>query len=277
MGEIIIAIVVVTVIGILCSVMLVAASHFMEVPVDEKEKNLRECLPGVNCGACGYTGCDGYAKALADGSTTKVNLCVPGSDKVANDIANVLGVEAEDVVEKVAFIQCIGDCEHRTKKQVYEGIQSCAAAKQLYGGEASCTYGCIGLGDCVKVCPTEAICIENGIAHIDPRKCIGCGLCAKACPNNLMIIFEDYEKMAVACSNREKGAVARKKCDHACIKCHKCEKSCPVGAISFVDNLPVIDLVKCIDCGTCAEVCPVKCIVKNNFIGKNNIDETETV
>ena len=94
---------------------------------------------------------------------------------------------------------------------------------------------------------------------------------------DLMIIFEDYEKMAVACSNREKGAVARKKCDHACIKCHKCEKSCPVGAISFVDNLPVIDLVKCIDCGTCAEVCPVKCIVKNNFIGKNNIDETETV
>ena len=52
MGEIIIAIVVVTVIGILCSVMLVAASHFMEVPVDEKEKKLRECLPGVNCGAC---------------------------------------------------------------------------------------------------------------------------------------------------------------------------------------------------------------------------------
>lgn len=271
--EIVIAIILVTAIGVLCSVMLVLASHFMSIPVDEKEKKVRECLPGVNCGACGYTGCDGYAKALADGSTAKVNLCVPGSDKVAKDIANALGVEAEDVVEKVAFVHCIGDCTKRDTKEVYEGISSCAAAKMAYGGEASCVYGCIGLGDCAVVCPTDAICIENGIAHIDPRKCIGCGLCAKACPNGLITLFEDYEKMAIACSNKEKGAEARKKCEHACIKCHLCEKKCPVGAISFVDGLPVIDLEKCTDCGTCAKVCPQKCIIKTDFVGKHNIDE----
>lgn len=80
----------------------------------------------------------------------------------------------------------------------------------MYGGEADCTYGCIGYGDCAKVCPVDAICVENGIAHIDQRKCIGCGLCEKTCPNHLITLFADKEKVAVTCSNHEKGAVARK-------------------------------------------------------------------
>ena len=53
------AVISVTAIGIICAVMLVVAAKFMSVPENEKVKKIRECLPGANCGACGYTGCDG--------------------------------------------------------------------------------------------------------------------------------------------------------------------------------------------------------------------------
>lgn len=271
--QILIPIILITVVGLLCSVMLVLASRFMSVPVDEKEQKIRECLPGANCGACGYTGCDGYAKALANKTGIKTNLCVPGADKVAKDVADVLGVEAEDVIEQVAFVHCLGDCNTCTDKHKYEGIKSCLAANQLFSGESSCSFGCLGYGDCAKVCPVGAICIENGIAHIDQRKCIGCGLCAKTCPNHLITLFADTEKMAVTCSNKEAGAKAKKQCKNACIKCKKCEKNCPTGAIKLVDNLPTIDYELCTDCGKCESVCPIGCITKADFSGKHNLNQ----
>ncbi len=273
---IVIAIILVTLTGLLCAIMLVVVSHFMSVPVNHKEEEIRKCLPGVNCGACGYTGCDGYAKALANDPNIKTNLCVPGADKVAKEVASVLGVEAQDVIEQVAFIHCFGDCDKRTQKDEYEGIKTCAAAKNIYGGEASCSYGCIGYGDCAHACPVGAICIENGIAHVDQRKCIGCGMCSEVCPNHLITMFADVEVMAVTCNNQEKGAVARKKCSNACIKCKKCENNCPTKAIKVKDNLPQIDYDLCIDCGTCATVCPVGCIIKASFKGKHNLDENES-
>ena len=274
MLDILFAILIVTGVGVLCAVLLVVASHFMAVPTDEKVEKIREVLPGANCGACGYTGCDGYAKALADGSETKTNLCTPGSDKVAKEVAAILGVEAVDVVEQVAFVHCLGDCTKRTVKHTYEGIQTCKAAKALYGGEPDCTYGCLGYGDCAVVCPTDAICIENGIAHIDPRKCIGCGLCAKTCPNHVISLIDDNEKVAVTCNNKEKGAVARKKCSNACIKCKKCEKACPLNAIK-VDDIAVIDYSICEGCGACVDVCPTGCISQLDLTGMHNIEEND--
>ena len=98
--EILIPILAVTVIGLICAVGLAVASSVMAVKEDTRFTEIRACLPGANCGACGYTGCDGYAKALLEPGT-KTNLCVPGADAVAAQIAALLGVEAEDVVEKI--------------------------------------------------------------------------------------------------------------------------------------------------------------------------------
>ena len=70
MNPILMAVILVVVIAIICSVMLVIASTVMAVPEDPKFPAIRECLPGANCGACGYAGCDGYAKALASGEAT---------------------------------------------------------------------------------------------------------------------------------------------------------------------------------------------------------------
>lgn len=267
MNTIILAVVSVTAIGIICAVMLAVASKFMAVEVDETFAEIRGCLPGANCGACGYAGCDGYAHALAEEEGIKTNLCVPGADAVSKQISDILGVAFEDVVEKVAVVCCHGDCNATENKQDYQGLPGCAAAKLFFGGVGSCTFGCMGLGDCAAVCPNNAICIENGLAHIDTRKCTGCGLCAKTCPNHVISIMSDVEVMVVECNNTEKGAVARKKCSRACIGCKKCEKECPAGAITVTNNLAHIDYEKCTDCGHCAEVCPSGVIDCRSLLG----------
>lgn len=64
----------------------------------------------------------------------------------------------------------------------------------------------------------------------------------------------------VFCSNKDKGAVARKACKVACIGCRMCVKACPSDAITVSDFLAVIDPEKCTNCGECAKVCPQKCI-----------------
>ena len=271
--DVLIATVIVAAIGLLCAIMLVLASKFFAVSENETEKQIRECLPGANCGACGYAGCDGYAKALAedkDSKTVKTNLCIPGADATSRAISEILGVEFEDVIEQVAVIRCQGDCEHTAHKMDYVGIRSCEAAKSMYGGYGKCIFGCIGLGDCIKVCPQNAICIENGMAHVDTRKCVGCGLCVRACPRGIISLMADVERVMVTCSSKDKGAVARQKCSNACIGCKKCEKSCPTGAITVIDNLATIDYSLCTRCEECAKNCPVGCILVSDFNGIHN-------
>lgn len=267
MNEILIAIISVSGIGIVCAIVLSVASKLMAVKEDERFPAVRECLPGANCGACGYAGCDGYAHALIDEEGVKTNLCVPGGDEVSKKLSQVLGVEFADVIEQVAVVKCRGDCNATSDKMDYQGIESCAAAKLLFGGKGKCSFGCLGLGDCVKICPQNAISIENSIAHVNTSICVGCGMCASVCPNKLISLMPDVEKMLVTCSNTDKGAVTRKQCTHGCIGCRKCEKECPAGAITVENNLAHIDYDKCTDCGHCAEVCPVGCIIKSDFSG----------
>lgn len=260
MNEILIAVIPVVIIGILCGAVLVIASKVMAVKEDERFPAVRDCLPGANCGACGFAGCDGYAKALCEDPSTPANLCIPGAAGVAKQLGEVLGVEVADVAAQVAVVHCSGSCQHTQDKVVYSGIESCAAAKLLYGGKGSCTFGCLGLGDCAAVCPQNAIAIRDGVACVSAADCIGCGVCAKACPNHLISLLAETDGVVVACSNRDKGAATRKVCDIGCIGCRKCEKACPSGAIKVTDNVARIDYEKCTGCGACAEVCTTKCI-----------------
>ncbi len=106
MNEIYYAIIAVSVIGVICAVLLAVASKVMAVKEDERFPAIRACLPGANCGACGYAGCDGYAKALVEDENVKTNLCIPGADAVSRQLSELLGVGFEDVVEQVAVIKC---------------------------------------------------------------------------------------------------------------------------------------------------------------------------
>ena len=65
--SVLIAAAVVGVVGILSGILLGVASEKFKVKVDEKEIQIREILPGNNCGGCGFPGCDGLAAAIAAG------------------------------------------------------------------------------------------------------------------------------------------------------------------------------------------------------------------
>ena len=266
MTDIFIPLLVLSCVGILCAVLLVIAAKYFSTEENETEAALRDCLPGANCGACGFSGCDGYAKALAEGQAQKTNLCVPGGDKTAADLAKILGTEAEDVVELVAYVACGGTCDASGRKYDYRGVSSCVAANAAFNGDRFCTFACLGYGDCVKVCPRGAISIQGGISKIDASKCIGCGLCAKTCPKKIIHLVKDTTRVVVKCSNKNKGAEVRKICTSGCIGCMKCEKNCPTGAITVKDNLATIDYSKCTACGLCAEVCPVHCLEEGSFL-----------
>lgn len=259
MNGILIALAVIAVLGLVASLLLSVASHFMKVKEDETAKQLRACLPGINCGACGYKGCDDYAASLSKGEA-KTNLCIPGADAVAAEIAGILGVVAEDVVEKIAFVRCNGTCDAVKEKNIYYGVDSCVAKMQLYGGQNECKYGCLGSGDCANVCPNDAICLKDGIARIDRRKCVGCGICVAVCPRGIISLIPDIKNTVVLCNNNDKGAIARGACKNACIGCKKCELNCPEKAIKVENNLAVIDYDKCTGCGTCIELCPMHSI-----------------
>lgn len=263
MSDILTAVIPVVIIAVICGAVLVIASKLMAVKQDEKFPAIRECLPGANCGACGFAGCDGYAKALCDDPKTPVNLCIPGSSAVAKKLSDVLGVECSDVKKQIAVVHCSGDCSKTQDKYIYQGIENCQAAKLMYGGKGSCTYGCLGLGDCAKACPQNAISVKNGVAVIDPKLCIGCGICRNICPNKLIFLTESTQKAVITCSNHDKGAVTRKLCSNGCIGCKKCERICKANAIKVIDNLAVIDYNKCVDCddfGVCAKNCTTGCI-----------------
>ena len=269
MNEILIPILAVTIIGLICGVGLAVASHVMAVKEDERFPAIRECLPGANCGACGFTGCDGYATALLTPGT-KTNLCVPGGAEAAKKIAEVLGVAAEAVEPKVAIVRCGGDCEHTSPKEEYRGIASCQAAKLFFGGSGTCTFGCLGFGDCAKVCPHDAIYWNNGIAAVDPNACVGCGLCAKTCPQQVIAVIPKSAQTAVLCSNHDKGAVTRKACSAGCIGCMKCVKTCEHEAVHVEGNLASVDYSKCVGCGACAEACPTGAL--HNLIARTQAE-----
>lgn len=261
--EILIAFLFMLAVALAAGLLLLLFSHLFATKKDPLEAKVRECLPGVNCGACGYTGCDDYAKAIVENGE-KPNLCVPGTQKVSDQISEILGVQKTEVEDVVAFVACNGHIGATTNTAIYEGVKSCRAASMIYGGTSSCKYGCLGLGDCTAVCPSDAICIEGGIARVNTARCIGCRLCANTCPKQIIKMVPQDTSVVVMCSNKQKGADARKACTNACISCKKCEKECPNGAITVENNLAVIDYKKCTHCGICASVCPTGCI-KNVF------------
>lgn len=264
MTSIIFASTAVTAIGFLCAAILAAASKIMYVPTNENTDKIRECLPGANCGACGFAGCDGYSEALSSGADVPTNKCIPGGDNVSLQISEILGVDFEDVEEMLAVVRCGGSTCSTHNKMDYSGTKTCAAANLFYGGQGACEHGCLGFGDCQTVCPNGAISVRDGAAHVDTELCTGCGLCAKQCPKSLIAVVPAKAKTVVLCSNTNKGAATRAACSNGCLGCGKCVKECSAQAISVVNNLAVVDNEKCSGCGACAGACPTKCI---RFVG----------
>ncbi len=253
------AILIVAAIGIIAGLGLAIASIVMAVPTDEKAEAILEILPGANCGACGFSGCSGYAAALAKGKA-EPNLCAPGGIAVMQEIAALTGNTNVTMEVKTAMVMCQGSCDNTEDRMEYDGISTCTAAAMTAGGSSACTFGCLGLGDCVRACEYDAIAVVNGVARVTPSNCTACTMCVRECPRNLIRLVPVKKQAVVRCINADKGAVANKICKVSCIACSKCVKVCEFDAIHVSDFHATVDPAKCTNCGKCIEACPKNCL-----------------
>ena len=253
--EIVITVAVFLGLGALMGVLLAVSAKLFHVPVNERVSAIRACMPGANCGGCGYSGCDGAAEAIEKGEAP-VTACTVGGAEVARQIGEIMGVEVGEVVRMRAQVMCSGTIEAAQKKYVYEGAEDCAQAAAIGGGNKLCPDGCIGLGTCAAHCPFGAIFIRDGVAVVDHEKCMGCGVCVAHCPKGIIKLIPFDSAHWVGCMSRDKGKDVRAYCDVGCIACKLCEKGCEAGAITVGDNVASIDYSKCVDCGNCVEKCP---------------------
>jgi Na+-translocating ferredoxin:NAD+ oxidoreductase RNF subunit RnfB len=241
-------------IAVLLTVCILLVAKFCKTNPDEKVEAILSHLAGANCGGCGCSGCAGFAAKLARGEAT-LGDCHVTQKTEKEIIAGVLGVPFEDAKPTVAVCRCNGGM-NATDAFEYSGAIDCNEENKLYGGHKDCKYGCMGGGNCVRVCPESAICLKEECANVDPDRCISCGACITTCPKGLFERIPADAKVYIACSSHDKGKAVMDVCKYGCIACGKCAKVCPSGAITMVDNLPVIDYEKCIKCGKCAESCP---------------------
>lgn len=246
--------------GTMAGILLGYASKKYAVEEDPRVSQVRDVLPGANCGGCGYAGCDACAKAMVDGDAPP-NACTIGGAAVAEAVGNILGVSVEAGERTAAFVKCSGDCHSTKDKYQYHGVMTCRDASLMPGGGyKACSYGCLGFADCVKVCQFGALSIVNGIAVVDEEKCTSCGLCVGACPKGLIDIISVSKKVRVACSSEDKGKDVKDACSVGCIGCTLCVKACEYGAMKFENNLATVDYDKCTQCNACAIKCPSKVI-----------------
>ena len=247
-------------IGLFFGLILSIAKIKLAVERDPKIELVNEALPGANCGACGLPGCQAYATKIVE-EQYEISLCPVGGDETIQKIAAILGLEpVESAVHMTARVHCQGGNAAVTRF-AYNGPRTCSAATNTMGGFKICEYGCLGLGDCTRVCPFDAIHMgEEGLPVVIREKCTGCNNCVDVCPRDIITLVPETTDVVVMCLNEEKAPLMKKGCTVGCIGCKLCEKNCPEEAITVVNFRAIIDYDKCTNCLTCAEVCPVPVI-----------------
>ena len=164
--NVLIAIAVLGGLGLIFGLVLAAASKVFYVETDPRLDKLNACLPGANCGGCGYAGCAAYAEAVLNGEAP-IGACASGGNECAQAMAAIMGVKAEAVTRRVALVRCSGARTYDKDgnltrgakiKAEYEGFKDCLSASKVGGnGPVACKYGCLGFGSCVKACKYGAI------------------------------------------------------------------------------------------------------------------------
>lgn len=263
MNTIIYTIICAIVIAFILGVLLGLFKKIFHVDTDPKVEKVREALSGANCGGCGLAGCDAFAGAVVKGDAP-ANGCVAGGADVAGKISDILGKAGVEVKPKVAFLACRGSKECAADKGIYYGVETCKGAQLVTNGTKKCAFGCIGLGDCVKVCLFGALSMgPDGLPVVDKSKCVACGKCASACPKRLFKTIDADTKgpVALCSSHSDNKPQIRKDCSAGCFKCGMCARKCEAGAVDVSSGIPVIDYTKCTQCGECIKACPDKVLV----------------
>lgn len=251
-----------TLLGLVFGFALAVAAMRFSVPVNPLVERVRSVLPSANCGACGYAGCQVYAEALVEKAEVPPNLCAPGRGSVAKELAVLTDKELGVVQDRIVIMRCHGTSAYARNEAEYSGISTCAAAALVFGGPKACKNGCLGLGDCVRACPFDALELgAEGIAVVKTDKCTGCGICVPVCPKNLFELYPRDRRIELSCVARDKQSVVRATCMVGCTLCRKCVAKCPAEAITWDGTTIKIDHEKCKAYGpscneACVDICP---------------------
>ena len=251
-----------TLLGLFFGFALAAVALRFQVPVNPVVERVREQLPSANCGACGFAGCQVYAEAVVERPEVPPNLCAPGRGSVARALAGLTGKDVGQVLDRIVVMRCTGTSAWAREEARYAGIETCSAASLVFGGPKACKNGCLGLGDCVRICPFDALHIgEDGIAVVTPDKCTGCGLCVPSCPKELFELYPRVHRIELSCVAKEKQSVVRSSCMVGCTLCRKCVAKCPAEAIAWDGRTILIDHESCLAYGpscneACVDICP---------------------
>jgi len=110
---------------------------------------------------------------VTDHLCTACNACVVACPR------NIIELRKKNKKDRKIFVACINEEK---------------------GGVArkNCSVACIGCGKCVKVCPFDAITLENNLAFIDSEKCKLCRKCAPECPTNAILEINFPERKTAA-------------------------------------------------------------------------------
>lgn len=249
--------------GITAAIILSVASRFLSVEEDPRIAEICEVLPGANCGGCGFAGCSAYAEAVVTNPDVPANLCVAGSDEISEEVGKLAGKAIEVAEPMVTFRRCNRVEGNVKKKFEYIGAKTCASAALVEDGPYMCSWACLGLGDCLRACPFDAMQIHNGMVEIISEKCTSCGMCIETCPRSILQLIPRRARVMMYCATRERLRDVSDVCEVGCINCLKCLKSCPADAITYEKRRIEINHELCLeygaDCGeACVESCPRK-------------------
>ena len=251
-------------VGFLFSLVLAFLGEKLKVREDPLVVKILELLPGVNCGACGLSGCRAFAEEIVKQRNSL--LCRPAGEETNKRIAGLLDLSAKVISAQKAVVRCGAEKKDKKYSSIYRGPSICSFA-HILGAGLDCKYGCLGFGDCIDVCPVKAISIKNDKVHVDIKKCVGCGKCLEVCPRNIFELVpfkKEVDVYSVSCNNKEKAVYTRKVCARGCTACGLCLKV-EDSPFYLKNNLSHIDYSKLKNresLNKAKDKCPTHCIDK---------------
>jgi RnfABCDGE-type electron transport complex B subunit len=241
MTEIFTAVAIMVGLGLLFSTLLAVATKKLRVYEDPRIDDVEGMLPGSNCGACGKPGCRAFAESLVQNESAP-GKCTVSSPFAIEKIAGYLGVNAGFEEKRVARLLCAGGRQESHNLADYYGQKTCRSVAMVTGGNKDCVWGCLGLGDCERVCDFAAITMNaDGLPVVRPDFCTACNDCVDVCPKGLFTIMPVSYKLIVQCRSLLEGDAALARCSVACNACARCVADAAPGLITMKNNLPVID------------------------------------